>query len=75
MACDSEWTYCLEQNKTKRATCVGSCLSNNGGCNDDSVCITTFSRDRFDLQCVDYDGECMNEMDIYVMYILYCVPG
>lgn len=58
MACDSEWTYCLEQNKTKRADCVGSCLSYNGYCDDDSVCVTAIDEDTPKLKCLDSQGKC-----------------
>ena len=57
LACDSEWTYCLKQ-KTKRATCIGSCLSYNGGCSDNRLCITAINENGPRRQCLDYDGEC-----------------
>ena len=59
LACDSEWTYCLQQRVTRRAECVSSCLSRNGNCAEDSICITTVSENqRPTLQCLERDGEC-----------------
>ena len=54
LACDSEWTYCLQQNKTRDANCVGSCLSSNGNCGNDEVCITD---ENLGLECLDKGGK------------------
>ena len=59
LACDSEWTYCLQQNKTRRATCVADCFSRNGNCPEDEICVTAMSEgdESPRLQCVDTEGE------------------
>ena len=58
LACDSEWTYCLQQNKTRRASCVASCFVQNGNCDSDSICITKVPENDGTprLQCVKSDG-------------------
>ena len=55
LACDSEWTYCLQQNKTRQAECVPSCLLQNGNCEEERICITNPGL-RPALECVDRDG-------------------
>ena len=52
LACDSEFTHCLQQSVSRRASCVGSCLPRNGNCPSSELCITNITTGSPRLQCL-----------------------
>ncbi len=68
IACDSEYLYCIQNNKTRRASCVSSCFGVNGYCEDDQVCTTTITEEgSTSLQCQDLNG---NRTLLYVHLLM-----